>query len=155
MNLTTVSASALRFFLGWFMFFAGIEKVIEPGWTASGFLAAAKTFPEFYAWFAQPAQSWWVDPLNAWGITLVGVALMLGVSIRPAAWAGAVLMVLYYFPHVAYPFVLPHGFIVEEHVIYGAAFILVASLPAAWRFGLGDIIRRSALGRVPVLGKLL
>src|SRR3990167_8229624 len=110
------AAAALRFVLGWYMFFAGIEKVLDPSWTASRFLMGAQTFPEFYAWFAAPAQSWWVDPLNAWGITLVGVALILGVFVRPAALAVAALMVLYYFPHVAYPFVLEHGFIVEEHV---------------------------------------
>jgi len=148
------AAPLLRFLLGWFMFFAGIEKVINPEWSASGFLMAAKTFPDFYAWFASASQSWWVDPLNAWGITLVGVALVLGVAVRPAALAGLALMLLYYFPHVDFPYV-EHGFIVEEHIIYGAAFLLVAFLPAARRFSFSRTLRHSFLGRIPVIGNLL
>ncbi len=154
MSVSTIFAVALRLVLGWFMFFAGIEKVIDPAWTAKGFLLTAKTFPAFYAWFGTPAQSWWVDPLNAWGITLVGVALLLGVAVRPAAIAGAVLMILYYFPHVAFPTV-PHGFIVEEHIIYGVAFLLVAYLPQARAFGLASTLRRTFLMRIPLVRALL
>ena len=154
MNKITFSAVGLRLLLGWFMFFAGIEKVLDPAWTAQGFLLSAKTFPAFYAWFAEPVNSWWIDPLNAWGIALVGVALLLGVAVRPAAWAGAVLMIVYYFPHNVFPQV-PHGFIVEEHVIYAAAFILVAFLPAAQRFGLSGALRRTFLGRIPVIRSLI
>ena len=154
MNKITFSAVGLRLLLGWFMFFAGIEKVLDPAWTAQGFLLSAKTFPAFYAWFAEPVNSWWIDPLNAWGIALVGVALLLGVAVRPAAWAGAVLMIVYYFPHNVFPQV-PHGFIVEEHIIYAAAFILVAFLPAAQRFGLSGALRRTFLGRIPVIRSLI
>lgn len=154
MNTLAISAVSLRLLLGWFMFFAGIEKVLDPSWSASGFLLNAKTFPEFYAWFATPANSWWVDPLNAWGIFLVGVALLLGVGVRPAAWAGAVLMIAYYFPHNVFPEV-PHGFIVEEHIIYAAAFIVVAALPAAQYLSLSKILRKTALGRVPIVRALL
>ena len=154
MNNITISAVVLRLSLGWFMFFAGLEKVLNPEWSASGFLLGAKTFPEFYAWFALPANSWWVDPLNAWGILLVGVALLLGVGVRPAAWAGAALMLIYYFPHVTFPYV-DHGFIVEEHIIYGAAFVLIALLPAAQRFGLSGALRKTALGRISFVRSLL
>ena len=77
MNKVAVAATTLRMLLGWLMFFAGIEKVLNPEWTAQGFLLSAKTFPDFYAWFALPMNTWWVDPMNAWGITLVGVGLLL------------------------------------------------------------------------------
>jgi len=149
-----ITATVLRLLLGWFMFFAGIEKVLDPSWTANGFLLGAKTFPAFYAWFAEPFNTWWIDPLNAWGITLVGVALLLGVAVRPAAWAGAFLMVIYYFPHNIFPQV-PHGFIVEEHVIYATAFILIAFLPSAQKFGLSNLLRGTFLARIPILGPLI
>ena len=150
----TIAATALRLLLGWFMFIDGLQILQTPGWTASSFLAGAKTFPAFYAWFAMAGNSWWVDPLNSWGITLVGVALLLGVGIRPAAWAGAALMILYYFPHYAFP-VVPHGFIVEEHIIDAAAFVLIALLPAAQSFGLARYIRNTFLGRIPALRSLI
>jgi len=154
MKSITISAVFLRLLLGWFMFFAGIEKVLDPSWTASGFLAGAKTFPAFYAWFALPVNAWWVDPLNAWGITLVGVALLIGIGKHIAPWAGAALMILYYFPHNAFPAV-PHGFIVEEHIIYAAAFILISFMPEAWAFSVRDILRNTVIAKIPIVRSLI
>lgn len=155
MNKNVVYTSvALRILLGWYMFFAGIEKVLDPEWTASAFLSSAKTFPALYAWFGSATNAWWVDPLNAWGITLVGVALVFGVGIRVASWGGALLMILYYFPHFAFPTV-PHGFIVEFHVVFAVAFILIGIMPEAHRFALATPIKKSFLGRIPVLRSLL
>lgn len=146
---TTFWAVALRLLIGWFMLVDGWQILMTPQWSASGFLLGAKTFPSFYAWFALPMNSWWVDPLNSWGITLIGVALLLGIFIRPAAWAGAILMILYYFPHYTLP-VVPHGFIVEDHIIDAAIFMLIAALPAAQEFGLSSYLKRHTfLGRMP------
>jgi len=153
-NKVKMSVNVLRVLLGWFMFFAGIEKVLNTEWSAQGFLLTAKTFPTIYAWFAEPLNSWWIDPLNAWGITLVGVALLLGVFTRPAAFSGALLMILYYFPHVDFPY-LEHGFIVEEHIIYAVAFILVALVPKEEQCGLGNLLRKTPLGNLPVLNRWL
>ena len=149
-----IAITGLRFVLGWFMFFAGIEKVLNPEWTAQGFLMTAKTFPALYAWFAEPFNSWWIDPLNAWGITLVGVALLLGVFVRPAAFAGALLMILYYFPHVDFPH-LPHGYIVEEHIVYAVAFILIALMPRTVQFGLGNVLQKTSLGKISYIKRWL
>lgn len=154
MNKVTVTATALRMLLGWLMFFAGIEKVLNPEWTAQGFLLGAKTFPGFYAWFALPMNTWWVDPLNAWGITLVGVALLLGIAVRPAAWAGVMLMALYYFPQYVFP-IVPHGYIVDDHVIYAAVFVFISVFAPAQHVGLGKMLRGTFLGRLPVIGPML
>ena len=151
---TIIAAVTLRLLLGWYMFFAGIEKVLDPSWTASGFLSHAKTFPEFYAWFGSPMNAWWIDPLNAWGITLIGVALLLGVAVRLAAYAGAFLMIIYYFPHNVFPSV-PHGYIVEEHIIYAVAFMLVAVSPAAHHFGLSKMFRKTFLMKIPIIKSLI
>jgi thiosulfate dehydrogenase [quinone] large subunit len=150
----TYAAVALRLLMGWFMFFDGLSILQTPGWSAKGFLLAAKTFPEFYAWFALPMNTWWVDPLNSWGITLIGAALLLGVFVRPAAWAGLLMMVLYYFPHNVFPYVT-YGYIVEEHVIYGAVFALIAMWPLASRFGLSGLLKKSVVGRLPLVEKIL
>ncbi len=150
----TVAATVLRVLLGWFMLIDGAQILLTPQWSASGFLLSAKTFPAFYAWFATAGNSWWVDPLNSWGITLIGVALLLGVGIRAASWAGAALMILYYFPHYDLPTV-PHGYLVEEHLIYAAAFVLIALLPAAQSFGLARFVRATPLGRIPVVREWL
>ena len=149
-----LSSVALRLLLGWFMFFAGIEKVLDPAWTAQGFLLNAKTFPALYAWLGASANSWWIDPLNAWAITLIGVALVLGIGIRAASWGGVLLMILYYFPQYVFPAV-PHGFIVDSHIIYAAAFILVSLLPEAHRFALAEPLKKTFLGKVPIVRSVL
>ncbi len=149
-----IAAAVLRVVVGWFMFFDGLHLLQTPNWSAKGFLLSAKTFPEFYAWFAQPFNAWWVDPLNSWGITLIGVALLLGIGVRPAAWAGFIMMILYYFPHNVFPYVT-YGYIVEEHLIYAAAFALIALLPAAQTYGLSRLVRSTPLSKVPIVGPLL
>ncbi len=149
-----IAATALRLLLGWYMFIDGLQAVLTPGWSARSFLLGAKTFPQFYAWFALPMNSWWVNPLNSWGITLIGAALLVGVGVRVASWAGALMMLLYYFPHYAFP-IVPHGYIVEEHLIYAGAFVLFAVLPAAQVFGLAKYLRRTFLGRIPLLRTLI
>lgn len=147
MNKNTIFvANLLRFLLGWYMFFDGLALVRTPNWSASSFLLGAKTFPDFYAWFALPMNAWWVNPINSWGITLIGVALILGVGIRLASFAGAALMILYYFPHYALP-VVPHGYIVEEHLIFAAAFLLIALLPAARTIALAHFFPNSRFWR--------
>ncbi len=145
------AANALRFLMGWFMFADGFPFLLDPSWSASKFLLGAKTFPAFYAWFAMPSNSWWVDPLNSWGIVLIGLALLLGVGVRPAAWAGALMMILYYFPHYTLP-IVPHGYIVEEHIIYAAIFVLLALWPASYSIGFGKYARSTFLGRLPIVG---
>lgn len=149
-----ISAISLRLLLGWFMFFDGLAILLNPNFTAANFLLNAKTFSSFYAWFALPMNIWWVDPLNAWGITLIGVALLLGVGVRFASWCGVLLMIIYYFPHYVFP-VVTHGYIVEEHVIYAAVFVFIALFAPAQEFGLGAMLRRTFLGRIPLLKSIL
>jgi len=62
---------AARVVLGWLMFYAGLTKVLAPGWNAAGFLNGAKTFSGFYAWLATPGLLGIVNFLNAWGLTLL------------------------------------------------------------------------------------
>ena len=151
-----VAATVLRLLLGWYMLVDGLKILASPTMHQNivGFLMSAKTFPAFYAWFALPANSWWVDPLNSWGIVLIGLALLTGVGVRFASWAGVLMMMLYYFPHYAFP-IVTYGYIVEEHFIYAGVFALVAVWPAAQSFGLAKYLRRTSLGKVPLIRALL
>ena len=107
--------------MGWLFFYAGITKILNPEWSAAGYLGSAKTFPELFSWFATPANIGWVNFVNEWGLTLIGVALILGIFVRWASLGGIVLMALYYFPVLDFPKIGDHSFIVDEHVIYALA----------------------------------
>ncbi|MEK7098213.1 MAG: hypothetical protein AAB906_05185, partial [Patescibacteria group bacterium] len=50
-----ISLFLLRISLGWLFFWAGITKVLNPTWSAAGYLQGAKTFADFYQWLATPS----------------------------------------------------------------------------------------------------
>ncbi len=125
-----------RVVMGWLMFYAGITKVIDPTWSAEGYLKSAKTFAAFYAWLASPAMLPITNFVNEWGLTLLGVSLIFGSVVRLSSVLGAVLMVLYYFPVLEFPYVA-HGFLVDEHIIYAAIlmYFYAARAGRIWGFG--------------------
>ena len=126
----------LRVSLGWLMFYAGITKVLNPDWSAAGYLQGAKTFPAFYQWLASPALLPLVNFINEWGLTLLGISLILGIGVRWSGILGAVLMLLYYFPILDFPYPNAHAYIVDEHIIYVAALLLLAATRAGRVWGL-------------------
>ena len=131
-----IAIFALRMSLGWTFFYAGITKVINPAWSAAGYLTNAKTFHDFYAMLTQPGILPIINFLNAWGLTLVGVALLLGIAVRFSSVIGATLMLLYYLPILKFPYPNANSFLVDEHVIYAVGFFLLASFRAGRIWGL-------------------
>lgn len=126
----------LRVVLGWFFFYAGYSKFALGTWSAAGFLMGAKTFPGLYAWFAGPGNIGLVNALNVYGQMAIGIALILGVGVRVASYAGALMMLLYYFPSLEFPKAGAHGYIVDDHIIYIAAFLVLAAVRAGRTLGL-------------------
>jgi thiosulfate dehydrogenase [quinone] large subunit len=131
-----ISLLLLRLSLGTLFFYAGIAKVFDPSWSAAGYLSAAKTFPSFFRWFASPDTLPLTNVLNEWGLTLIGLSLLLGVFVRISSLTGALLMLLYYFPILDGLYPNPHSFIVDEHIIYFSALLLLAAFRAGRVFGL-------------------
>lgn len=141
-----VSLFILRVFMGWFMFYAGITKVLNPGWSAAGYLKGAKTFVGFYQWLASPGVLPLVNFINEWGLTLLGVSLVLGIFVRLSSVLGAVLMLLYYFPVLQFPYVQPFSYIVDDHIIYALVLLYFAAARAGKILGLDKYINQPYLG---------
>lgn len=131
-----VALLALRLSLGWIFFYSGITKILDTDWTAAGYLVGAKTFPALFQWFALPQNIGWVNFVNEWGLTIIGLALILGLFVRYAAFAGVVLMALYYLPILAFPYPNAHSFVVDEHIIYALALFFLAFVEAGKVYGL-------------------
>lgn len=127
------------------MFYAGITKVLNPEWSAAGYLNNAKTFTGFYQWLAQPDILPQINFINEWGLTLLGVSLILGAFVRLSSILGAILMLLYYFPVLQFPLIPPHSYLVDEHIIEALVLILFAALQAGRVWGLD-----SWCGRLPL-----
>lgn len=126
----------LRIGIGWLFFYAGITKVLNPAWSAVGYLQGAKTFTGFYEWLMQPGILPVINFINEWGLLLIGISLLLGVFVRLSTAFGAVLMLLYYFPVLTFPYIGQNSFIVDEHIIYALALLLLGALRAGRTWGL-------------------
>ncbi len=133
------SLVSLRVIMGWVFFYAGITKVLDPAWSAKGFLLNA--IPEgnpFTGLWAMLANDWlWlIDPLNAWGLTLVGLALMFGAFVRWSAFWGAVMMLFYW----AASLPLAHGILIDDHIVYALLLFGLGAFGAGRILGLDSII---------------
>lgn len=122
--------------MGWMMFYAGVTKIMDPPWSAAGYLQSAKTFPGLFQWFMQPGILPVVNLINEWGLTLLGISLILGVFVRLSSVLGALLMMLYYFPILDGVYPNAHSYIVDEHIIYAAALLSFAAVRAGRYWGM-------------------
>lgn len=130
----------LRAALGCLFFYAGIVKIADPAWSAAEYLGNAKTFAGFYHWLATAQNIGWVNFANEWGLTLIGISLIFGIFARWASLGGISLMLLYYFPVLQFPFVSPHAFLIDEHIIYLLVFILFFFFRAGKFWGLDGLL---------------
>lgn len=143
-NLVRVPIFALRIAIGWVFFYAGWTKVITyftdaKDWTAAGFLGNLDG--PFASLFSTMVGSPLVDKLNAWGLLLVGTAVILGVLVRWSAFWGIVIMILYW----AAEFPPDNAFIIDDHIIYSLVFIVLAAIGAGRIWGLDSSIEKSGL----------
>lgn len=113
---------------------------IDGGSPTEGFLTNAATgpFTDFYHGIAGDA---WANWLFMIGLAGIGVALILGVAMRIAAVAGALLMVM------MWTVVLPpaNNPVVDDHLVYAVLFVLLALTSAGKTLGFGRVWERIPL----------
>lgn len=131
----------LRIALGWLFFYAGVEKLMNPEWTASGFLLNAKTFHDLYASFASAGNIGWVNSIVPWGEISIGLGLIFGTFTRLASYFAILLLALFYFPGLDFPHV-KNGFIVDEKIIYILVFAALIYVRAGTIWGLDYFINK-------------
>lgn len=145
----------LRIGLGWMFTYAGWSKVItfytpEKDWTAAGFLKGTLEGP-FSDFFAPMIANPIVDYLNAYGLLLIGIAVLLGAFVRWTAWWGGVLMFLYWLA----VFPPEHSFLVDDHIIYMLAFIVLATVDAGRTWGVDAYLEKTGFVNKHPIFKLL
>ncbi len=135
-----ISLVVLRVTMGWFMFYAGITKVLDPAWSAEGYIKGTKNFVWLYELFLHPVVLPIVNFINAWGLTLLGVSLVLGLLVRWSTIPGVVLMFLYYMAALDFPYPNSHALIVDEHIIYSLVLLLFFTMRVGEVWGLDRFI---------------
>lgn len=137
--------AATRLSLGWVFIWAFLDKLfglghataaakgwLDGGSPTKGFLANAPAGP-FKGVYNDIAGAAWADWLFMFGLAAIGTALILGIGMRIAAVAGAVLMVL------MWSAVLPpeNNLFMDDHLIYALVLIGLALVKAGDAVGLG------------------
>ncbi len=130
------SVFILRMVMGWFYLYAGITKVMDPKWSSIEYVTGAHSFVDLYQWFLSPQVLPIVDFMVKWGLTLLGVSLILGLFVRLSSYLGMLLMFLLYLPILNFPMVGKNAYLVDQHIIYIASLLLLASLRAGHVWGL-------------------
>jgi thiosulfate dehydrogenase [quinone] large subunit len=148
---------AMRVTMGWVLLQGGLTKLVtyldsnpDNNWTAAGFLAnaipAGNPFTEV---FAAMAGNPLIDILNMWGLTLTGLALILGAFVRWSAFWGAVMMLFYWAASLTGGLMagLPvaHGWVVDDHLVYAALLFGLGAVGAGRVLGLDARIEKLKL----------
>src|SRR5512137_902458 len=107
-----VAITVMRIAVGWHFLYEGIAKMTAASWSASGYLKQARgPFAGLFKWLAgQPDLLASADLITMWGLTIVGVLLILGLFTKLASLGGIGFIVLFYLcnpPFVGYFYALP------------------------------------------------
>lgn len=133
------SMLGLRLVMAWVFLQAGIDKLLEPGWSAQGYLlnAIPESNPLPWLW-PMLAEAPLIDVFNVWGPILIGIALVIGGFVRTASFFGALMMLFYWASHlqggITAGLPIDHGFVVSSHIVY----VLLLFGLGAW--GAGRIV---------------
>ena len=142
-----LALAAMRIAIGWHLLYEGVFKLLDPAWTADGYLRhSTGPLAGLFHWLAaEPTRLEVVDRLNTWGLILLGACLMLGLLTRFVAAAGIALLALYYlslpplFDSAAPGTSEGHYLLVNKNLVELLALCVVAAFPAR-TFGLDGIL---------------
>ncbi len=140
----------LRVAIGWHFLFEGIVKLLNPNWSAVGYLLDSKGIFSFFYQFLASEQKILsiVNFLNEWGLVLIGLGLILGIFTRIATYSGMVLLAFYYFSHppfIGMNYALPNEgsyLLVDKVFIEFCALGVLAIIPTGKYIGIDRFIFR-------------
>jgi thiosulfate dehydrogenase [quinone] large subunit len=138
----------LRVVIGWHILYEGVAKLLNPGWSAAGFLVQSRgMFAGVFRWMAErPDVMSVVNPLNKWGLTCIGLGLILGCFTRLASAAGMVVIGVYYLcnpPLVGYFYSIPmegNYLVVNKNLVEMAALFVTLVTNSGRHMGLDRIL---------------
>jgi thiosulfate dehydrogenase [quinone] large subunit len=145
-----IALTTLRVVIGWHFLYEGASKILTPGWSSRSYLLDSKGFLSgFYNWIASHEGILRAsDLLNEWGLTLIGLALILGIFNRLATLTGIFLLLLYYFSHPAWAgleYMFPsegNYFIINKNIVEMMALLVLFFFPTGHVAGIMNLVPR-------------
>ena len=141
----------LRVLIGWYFLYEGLAKVFTPKWTAYGYLMDSQgVFAPFFRMIAEnQSMMAAADFINIWGLTLVGVMLILGLLEKASYIGAALFLILYYLSHppllhVEYLLPTEGSYLwVDKNLVMLAAVAVLYFFPTAMRIGIDRIMLKN------------
>ena len=150
-DLQIFSLTLLRVLIGWHFLYEGLTKLFSnPAWTAKSYLlgSVGPFAGLFHAMGANPTMMNIIDPVNMWGLILIGISLFTGFFARPFKLLGIVLLLLYYFAYPPFSTVVINSpvegnyWIVNKNLIEIAALFVLYMFPTSQITGIDRYFRK-------------
>jgi thiosulfate dehydrogenase [quinone] large subunit len=150
-NLQLYGLVTLRVLIGWHILYEGVSKLINPYWSSAAYLLDSKWIFSGLAKtiVSNPTLLTISDYVNMWGLTLVGLCLLLGVFSRQATFGAMVFILLYYLfapPLLGLEYSKPGEgsyIIVNKNLIEACALFVLYYFPTSHLVGLDRILSKS------------
>ncbi len=149
-RMQSIAFVVLRVVIGWHFMYEGVAKMLKPNWSAAGYLLQSRgMFSGIFRWIAgNPDVLSTVNQLNMWGLTLIGLGLILGCLTRTASLFGILMILLFYLcnpPFVGYFYSIPmegNYLIINKNIVELAALFVILVTNSGRPFGFDQIIHR-------------
>jgi thiosulfate dehydrogenase [quinone] large subunit len=153
-----IAITVLRVLVGWHFLYEGLSKLTAASFSAAGYMKAARgPFAGLFRWMAgQPGILDNANLITMWGLTIVGVLLILGLFTRLAAIGGIAFLLLFYVatpPFVGYFYSIPSEgtyLVVNKNLVELGALVVIL-LTGSGRFAGLDRLVHLLFARRPRL----
>ena len=132
----------LRVVVGYHFLNEGLDKLLNSGWTSSGFLLQANwIFSDmFHSLANNPTLLFIVDSLNIWVQLIIGVFLIIGLFDRIAAMTGALMILLYY---IAIPPFVQNYLFIDKNFLELFALLIIVFFQTSDIIGLNGLLKKT------------
>ena len=147
-NAQYIALIACRVIIGWHFLYEGCVKLLNPDWSARGFLLdSSGMFESWFYWMANnEGVLTTINILNQWGLVLIGLALIIGLFSRLACLGGIAMLALFYLSHpplIGVDYLMPNEgsyLIVNKNLIELASLVIIYLFPTSRIIGLDRLI---------------
>lgn len=141
----------LRLLIGWHFLYEGLVKIFSSGWTAYPYLMDSQGFlSDFYHSLAENDSFLAISNyVNIYGLTLIGLCLILGFFSRYASIGAVIFLALYYLSHppfIGADYMLPTEgsyLWVDKNLIEIGALMVLIYFPTSHIIGLDRYIKKA------------
>ena len=139
---------SLRVLIGWYFLYEGLVKFLNPNWTSLGYLKDSQGWfsPLFNFITEHEFLMSLADNLNIYGLTIIGLLLIVGLFTKAAGFGAISLLSLYYLSHppllnVVYMLPTEGSYLwIDKNVIMLCAVVVLILFPTSTQIGLDRII---------------